>query len=76
MIWFLILVFISTILGFGAYTKALTYLQASIASITTTSEILFASTLAYLVLGEKLGYWQIIGAILIIAGVTLASLEK
>jgi drug/metabolite transporter (DMT)-like permease len=72
-IWVLVLVLISTILGFGAYTKALTYLPASIASITTTSEILFASTLAYSILGEYLGIWQIFGAVLIITGVVVVS---
>jgi drug/metabolite transporter (DMT)-like permease len=76
MVRVLLLVFISTILGFGAYSQALTYLPASVASITTTSEILFASTLAYLVLGEKLGYWQILGAILIISGVVLVSINN
>ena len=72
----LLLVLISTILGFGAYTRALTYLPASIASITTTSEIIFASTLAYLLLGENLGYWQIIGAVLIIGGVVMVSMDN
>jgi drug/metabolite transporter (DMT)-like permease len=75
-IWVLALVFISTILGFGAYTKALTYLPASIASITTTTEIIFASILAYYILGEKLGPWQVLGAFLIMGGVTLVSLNK
>jgi drug/metabolite transporter (DMT)-like permease len=48
-------------------------LPASIASITTTSEIVFASTLAYLVLGERLKYGQIFGALIIILGVILVS---
>jgi drug/metabolite transporter (DMT)-like permease len=72
-IWVVLLVMISTILGFGAYSQALTYLPASIASITTTSEIVFASTLAYLVLGERLKYGQIFGALIIILGVILVS---
>ena len=74
--WVLVLVFISTILGFGAYTQALTFLPASIASITTTSEIIFASILAYLFLGETLGPWQIIGAIFIISGVVLVAINN
>jgi DME family drug/metabolite transporter len=72
----LALVFISTILGFGAYTKALTILPASIASITTTTEIPFASILAYCILGERFGPWQVFGAVLIISSVLLVSLNK
>jgi drug/metabolite transporter (DMT)-like permease len=75
LIRFLVLVFFSTILGFGAYSQALTYLPASVASITTTSEVIFAAILAYIILGERLGLGQIIGAVLIISGVVLVSLK-
>jgi drug/metabolite transporter (DMT)-like permease len=68
------LVLLSTILGFPLYIKALRILPASIASITATSEILFASILAYIFLQERLDFWQVIGAVLIIGGVILVSL--
>jgi len=74
--WVLGFVLISTILGFGLYTKALSILPASTASITATAEILFASVLAYFILGEQLGVWQILGALLIISGVVLVSLSR
>ncbi len=74
--WVLGFVLISTILGFGLYTKALSILPASTASITATAEILFASVLAYFILGEQLGLWQILGALLIISGVVLVSLSR
>ena len=74
--WVLGFVLMSTILGFGLYTKALSILPASTASITATSEILFASVLAYFILGEQLGLWQILGALLIISGVVLVSLSR
>ena len=74
--WLLGFVLMSTILGFGLYTKALSLLPASIASITATAEIIFAVILAYLFLGEQLGIWQILGAALIILGVVLVSLKK
>ena len=73
--WFLGFVLISTILGFGLYTKALSILPASTASITATAEILFASVLAYFILGEQLSVWQIFGSLLIISGVVLVSLS-
>ena len=74
--WVLGFVLMSTILGIGLYTKALLILPASTASITATTEILFASILAYFILGEQLGVWQILGALLIISGVVLVSLAK
>jgi len=69
-------VLIATIMGFSSFTKGLTYLPASIASITATSEILFASIFAYYFLGEQLRIWQVAGALLIISGVIMASLSK
>lgn len=75
-IYFIGLILISTIAGFAFYTTALAYLQASIASITATSEIVFASFLAYLILLERLDFWQILGSILVITGVILVSLPN
>ena len=69
-------VLISTIAGFTLYTTSLKYLPASLASITATSEIFFASILAYIFLQEKMDLWQIIGSVLIITGVVLVSLVK
>jgi len=74
--WILGFVLMSTILGFGLFTKGLLILPASVASITATTEILFASLLAYFILGEQLGLWQILGALLIISGVVLVSLAR
>lgn len=69
-------VLISTIVGFTLYTTSLKYLPASVASITATSEIFFASVLAFIFLQERMDLWQILGSILIIAGVVLVSLAK
>lgn len=66
----------STIIGFALYTTSLKYLPASVASITATSEIFFASILAYIFLQERMDLWQIIGSVLIIIGVVLVSLAK
>jgi drug/metabolite transporter (DMT)-like permease len=76
LIYFIGLILISTISGFTLYTTALGRLQASIASITATSEIVFAAVLAYFILGEKMDFWQIFGAVLIISGVILVSLPN
>ena len=74
--YFIGLILISTISGFALYTIALARLQASIASITATSEIVFAAILAYLILSERLDIWQILGAALVISGVVLVSLPN
>lgn len=69
-------VLFSTIVGFTLYTTSLKFLPASVASITATSEIFFASILAYIFLQERMDLWQILGSALIIAGVILVSLAK
>ncbi|MBS3749944.1 MAG: EamA family transporter [Anaerolineales bacterium] len=73
---FLGFLLISTLLGFGMYTAGLQKLQASVASITATTEILFAYILAYFFLSERLDFWQIFGSLLIISGVVLVSLQN
>lgn len=73
---FTALILLPTILGFGLYTMGLSRLQASIASITATTEVPFASFLAYFALGERLDFWQIAGALFVIAGVILVSLPR
>jgi drug/metabolite transporter (DMT)-like permease len=70
------LILISTISGFAIYTTALAHLQASIAAITATSEVVFAAILAYIILNERLDIWQILGAVLVISGVILVSLPN
>jgi drug/metabolite transporter (DMT)-like permease len=63
-------------MGFTLYTTSLKHLPASVASITATSEIFFASVLAFIFLKERMDLWQILGSILIIAGVVLVSMAK
>ena len=74
--YFASLIIFSTIAGFGTYTIALQRLQASVASITATAEIVFASISAYIILGERLDFWQILGALFVISGVILVSLPN
>ena len=74
--WLLGFVLMSTMLGFAVYTKALSMLPASVAAILSTAEILFAAILAAIFLGERLGAWQILGALLIVLGVVLVSIPR
>lgn len=74
--YFIGLILIATISGFAIYTTALAQMQASIAAITATSEVVFAAMLAYFILGERMDAWQILGAVLIVFGVILVSLPN
>jgi drug/metabolite transporter (DMT)-like permease len=73
---FVALVIFTTITGFGLYTSGLRRLQASIASITSNTEVPFAAILSYLILGERLDVPQVVGAILVVGGVILVSLPR
>jgi drug/metabolite transporter (DMT)-like permease len=73
---FIVFVVISTIIGFTLYTTSLKYLSASVASITATSEVFFASILAFIFLQERMDGWQVLGSVLIVSGVVLVSLAK
>ena len=70
------LILFPTVLGFWLYNTALKYLDASVAAITATSEVLFASIASFIFLGERMQVWQILGGILIVAGVILVSYKK
>ena len=74
--WMLGFVLMSTMVGFALYTKALSMLPASVAVIVSTAEILSASILSAIFLGERMGFWQILGAALIIMGVVLVTLKR
>lgn len=70
------LVLVTTVMGFGLYLRGLRRLHASVASITSNSEVAFAAFLSYFLLGERLDGWQILGAFLVVGGVSLLALEK
>jgi DME family drug/metabolite transporter len=73
---FVALIIFPTALGFGLYNLALKHLEASVAAITATSEVLFAAISSFLFLNERMHFWQIVGGVLIIGGVVLISLPK
>ncbi len=60
-----------SILGYGLYLLALRRMEASRAAIVATLEPVLASLWAWLVLGERMTPGQILGGILVIAGVLL-----
>ncbi len=68
-IWILVLSLVSTLLGYFVYTKGLQYIEAGKASITAVWEVVVASVLAFIVLGETLTPPQIAGGLLIVLGI-------
>lgn len=73
---FAALVLLTTVGGFGLYTLGLRGLNASTAAIVGTAEIPFAAILAYLLLGERLTLAQVIGSIMVAAGVIIISRRR
>jgi drug/metabolite transporter (DMT)-like permease len=58
-----------TVAGFGLYNVSLAHLPSSIANLILTLEPVFTAAIAYILLGERLNGAQILGSLLILAGV-------
>ncbi len=58
-----------TLLGFGLYNVSLSHLPSSVANLILTLEPAFTAAIAYLLLGERLSGVQILGSLMILAGV-------
>ena len=67
---------ISVGIGFTIQTVAQVKVPAARASIILSMETVFAAIAAYIVLGQILGYYSIMGCLLIISGVLIAELSK
>jgi len=68
-LWFAGLVGVSTVGGFLIYIFGLGRLSAGVVTIIVMSEIPFSAMLAYVFLDEKLTFIEIIGALVIVAGI-------
>jgi len=58
--------------GQGAIAYALAHLPAPFSSLAMLLEAVAAAVLAWIVLGEALGGWQMLGASVVIAGIVAA----
>jgi drug/metabolite transporter (DMT)-like permease len=72
-LWFILLALIPQLLGHSTFNWALRYLSAAYVSITLLGEPIGSTILAYLLLGETPTLLKIFGAILILAGIYVAS---
>jgi len=65
-----------TLVGYGIYNLSLVYLPASVTNLVLTTEPVFTALIAYFTLGERFTTDQILGSLLILAGVILLRLYE
>ena len=71
-----LLALVPQLIGHTTFNWALKYLPASMVAITTLGEPIGSTLLAYLILGEGLTVWKVIGGISIFAGILIALRER
>lgn len=64
-----------TVMGFGLYNVSLVYLPSAVANLIVTLEPAFTAVIAYFLLGERLSAVQLIGSLIILAGVAVLRLN-
>lgn len=72
-LWFLLLALVPQLIGHSLYNWALKYVPASFVSVTLLGEPVGSSILAYILFQEAPGLIKVMGAVLILAGIWLAS---
>jgi drug/metabolite transporter (DMT)-like permease len=75
-LWFILLALVPQIMGHSSFNWALGYLSAAFVSITLLGEPIGSAVLAFLLLQETPTMLKVIGAILILAGIYIASLGE
>jgi drug/metabolite transporter (DMT)-like permease len=65
-----------TVMGFGLYNVSLGYLPSSVANLILTTEPVFTTVSAYLLLGERLTAVQLLGGSMILGGVIVLRLSE
>ncbi len=72
-LWFALLAFVPQLIGHSTFNWALGYLSAAYVSITLLGEPIGSTILAYLLLQESPSGLKILGAVLILTGIYIAS---
>jgi drug/metabolite transporter (DMT)-like permease len=71
-----LLALVPQLMGHTTFNWALKYLPASLVAITILGEPIGSTLLAYLILGEGLTVWKVLGGILILTGFLIALRKK
>ncbi len=74
--WLLLIAIFPQLIGHSTYNWALRYLPVALVSVTTLGEPIASSILAFLILKEVPTTLQIVGGILILAGIYVTSRKK
>lgn len=72
----LIVGFLGTVLAFICYNEGIKRIGATRASITATLEPITAGFIAWILLGEMMELWQVLGAALVIASITALQMRS
>jgi drug/metabolite transporter (DMT)-like permease len=72
-LWILLLALVPQLLGHSSFNWALRYLPAAFVAIVLLGEPVGSAILAYVVLGELPGPLTLLGAVLVLAGIAIAS---
>ncbi len=72
----LLLLAATTAVGYATSIHASQVLGSRLMSFVGMLEVVFASVFAWVLLGEALGLFQLLGGVLILAGITLVRAEK
>ncbi len=67
---------IPTVIGFGLYNVSLSILPSSVANLIVTLEPVFTAVTAYILLGERLTWIEIMGSVLVLSGVVFLRLYE
>jgi drug/metabolite transporter (DMT)-like permease len=67
---------IGTLIPFGLFLAAINRLDATRAAILATVEPVTATLLSWVLLGQPLDAWQVLGALLVLIGVTVVQLKR
>ena len=60
-----------TLFGYGLYNVSLSYLPSGVANLIVSTEPVFTAVIAYIFLGERLTFIQVVGSLLILSAVAL-----
>ena len=74
--WLVLLALLPTLAGFGLYNVSLGYLPSGIANLIATTEPVFTAVMAFFMFGERLDGVQVLGSLLILAGVVYLRLYE
>ncbi|WP_102694238.1 DMT family transporter [Rummeliibacillus pycnus] len=75
-VWFLLLAIVPNLLGHNLFNWSLKWVSANVISIAILFEPVGASILAYFIFNENLVLTQVVGGIIVIAGITLFVIDE